>query len=111
MTGIQRHETSADDLSYIGSGIDAQGQYTDTGIIPAGTENDKAHNEQLHQHGSAPNDGDIDFANKINNTQDGIIFSGTLLVMCGTDYGYDNTQCDANQQGQCGNHQCAADTL
>ena len=137
LTGIQGHEAAPDDLGHVGAGVDAQGQGADHGVAAAGAENDEAHNQQLHHHGSAPDDGDIDLGDEIQRSQKGIAEQnllvrgnltlhfgqqnldalgiaqqiGTLLVVGGADHSHQDTQRDADGKGQGGDQKGGAYTV
>ena len=50
-------------------------------------------------------------ANLVKETENEVVFAGTLLVMGGADHCHQNTQNNTDNEGKCGDHQSVTDTL
>ena len=97
---VHAHQAAADDLSRIGAGVDTQRQRTDHHKIPAGSEDNQAHDHQLHHHRRTADHGHIDLQQAVDEPENGVFVSGTLLVMCRTDHRDNDTEDHAQHQCQ-----------
>ena len=71
----------------------------------------KTHDQHLYQHRGTANDRNIDFTNCVDKSKQRIVFSGALLIVCSTDDGDDNTEYNAQDKCQGGNHDGMSNTL
>ena len=72
---------------------------------------DVVDDEQLDHHGGAADDGDVDLTDQVQDEQDGIVVAGALLVVGGADHGHQDTQGNADGQGQGSDQQGGAHTI
>ena len=93
------------------AGIDAQGQGAHHGVIPGEGEDHEAHNQQLHHHGRAADDGDVYLADAVEQPENGISVPRPLLVVGGSDHGNQNAEKNAQGQRQGRDQQGGADAV
>ena len=92
-------DAAAYELRHISAGVDAQGQSTDSGKIPAGFEHNETHNQQLNHHRCATYDGKIKLCNFIESPQNYRWFIYRIAFVQSTNHCYDNAYNDADSKG------------
>ena len=102
LTRVKGHETAPDDLGDVSAGIDAQRQRAHHGVVPGEGEDNEAHDQQLHHHGRAADDGDVYLADAVEQAENGVLVPCPLLVVGGPDHGHHN----AEENAQCQRHGC-----
>ena len=89
---------AADDLGDIGARVDAQRQRADHREVAAVGKDDHAHDEQLHHHRRAADDGGVHLTHRVEEAQHRVHAAGALLVVGHTHQRHHAAQRDAHRQ-------------
>lgn len=84
---VDGHNAAPDDLGYIGAGVDAEGQHGNANLVSGAGKDNEVHNQQLNHNRRAADHSGVDLADDIQNTQNRVMLSGTLLIVAGTNHG------------------------
>ena len=114
LAGINGHDTAAEDLGHIGTGVDAEGKGADHQAVAAGGKDHEVPDQQLYHHRRAADDGQVDLAHSVGNGQEEAAHAGHLravLVPGDTDQRHHHAQHHTDEQGDHGHKQSVFQTL